>query len=412
MNALTGSETYSGGAEIVDHWASYFQSNNKEARTEQIFSFSSEKSKSREGFDWITFTDIKHSGGLHRICIRYSPGARAPLSLMINGVIQPFTTTAGQVVSDLQKTDDSEEKSFMYHQAKAFREMHLIDLGSSFQNASVAFQPVRSSDGVGPLFLPKIVSFFFEKVLADAFNDVEKQEQATMNDLNGDDDVDGSYVNSFVFHFDVGSVGRNSDERFAESSSFALRGMKPITFRSGKCNDAMTIGSTRIGSRGGGGALPAIIFVGDDDRINEMKLGMSYYSGDLVGANFCAAIEHMSFKNTKTGQIKNAEGLSVDLRTEDMTVWNYNRNKLGLDIWLTSSYNMKGLNGSKSSQIFRYGFALSKSRDVPFSIDAFEEFWQWFVNVKYYSANYDVLGKQGVPLEKVNPGDIPYDLLN
>ena len=54
----------------------------------------------------------------------------------------------------------------------------------------------------------------------------------------------------------------------------------------------MTIGSTRIGSRGGGSALPAITFVGDDDRINEMRLGMSYYAGDLVGANFCAAIEH------------------------------------------------------------------------------------------------------------------------
>ena len=36
-------------------------------------------------------------------------------------------------------------------------------------------------------------------------------------------------VNPFVFHFDVGSVGRNSDERFADSASFALRGMKPIT---------------------------------------------------------------------------------------------------------------------------------------------------------------------------------------
>mmetsp|Transcript_24025 Transcript_24025/g.35591 ORF Transcript_24025/g.35591 Transcript_24025/m.35591 type:complete len:285 (-) Transcript_24025:889-1743(-) len=117
----------------------------------------------------------------------------------------------------------------------------------------------------------------------------------------------------------------------------------------------------------------------------------------------------MSFENTKTGQIKNVEGLSADLRMEDLTVWNYNRNKLGLDIWLTSAYNMKGLSGSKSSQIFQYGFALSKSRDVPFSIDAFEEFWQWFVNVKYYSANYDVVGKQGVPLGKVNPGDIPYD---
>ena len=161
MNVLTGSETNPGRAEIVDDWASYLQSNNKEARAEQICSFSSEKSKSREGYDWITFNDIKHSGGLHRICIRYSPGARAPLSLMINGVIQPFTTTAGQVVSDLQKTDDSEEKSFMNHQATAFREMHLIDLGSSFQNASVAFQPVRRSDGVGPFLLPNILSFFF-----------------------------------------------------------------------------------------------------------------------------------------------------------------------------------------------------------------------------------------------------------
>lgn len=230
MKILTGSETNPGGAEILDDWASYLLQSNKEGRTEQIFSFSSEKSKSREGRDWIAFNDIKHGGGLHRICIRYSPGARAPLRLMINGVIQPlFTTTAGQV-ADLQTSSvDSEEKNSMNYQATAFREMHLIDLGPSFQNASVAFQPVRRSDGVGPMLLPNIVSFFFEKVLADAFNDVEKQELATTHDLNGDDDVDGSYVNPFVFHFDVGSVGRNSDELFADSASFALRGMKPIT---------------------------------------------------------------------------------------------------------------------------------------------------------------------------------------
>jgi len=90
-----------------------------------------------------------------------------------------------------------------------------------------------------------------------------------------------------------------------------LRGMKPIAFRSGECNDAMTIGSTRIGSRGGGSVLSAITFVGDDDRINEMKLGMSYYAGDLVGANFCAAIEHIQIcrlKIQKQGRLKMWKG--------------------------------------------------------------------------------------------------------
>ena len=406
MKILTGSETSPGGAEILHDWASYLQSNKEARSTEEIFSSSAEeKSKIIEGRDWITFNHIEHGGGFHRICIRYLPGARAPLRLMINnGVIQPLFTIVGQEDADLQTSSvDSEEKSSMNYQATAFREMNLIDLGSPLQNASVAFQPVLRSDGVRPLLLPNIVSFFFEKVTADASNDVEKQEQATTYDLNG------PYVNPFVFHFDVGSVERNSDELLVDSASIALQGMKPITFRSGQCNDAMTIRSTRIGSRGGGSTFPAITFVGEDDRINEMNLGMSYFSSELVGANFCAAIDHMSFENTKTKDIKTVEGLSASYRTKDTTVWNYNRDKLGLDIWLTSAYHIKGLNGSKSSPIFRYGFALSKSRDKPFSSVVFEEFWQWFVNVKYYSVNYNVVGKQGVKLEQVNPEHIPYD---
>ena len=49
----------------------------------------------------------------------------------------------------------------------------------------------------------------------------------------------------FVFHFDIGNVG-DKDEKYAVAESFALS-KRALTFRSGGCNDAMTVGSTRIG---------------------------------------------------------------------------------------------------------------------------------------------------------------------
>lgn len=165
MKILTGSETSPGGAEILHDWASYLQSN-KEARTEEIFSSSAEeKSKIIEGRDWITFNHIEHGGGFHRICIRYLPGARAPLRLMINnGVIQPLFTIAGQEDADLQTSSvDSEEKSSMNYQATAFREMNLIDLGSPLQNASVAFQPVRRSNVSDLCYYPTLFPSFLRK---------------------------------------------------------------------------------------------------------------------------------------------------------------------------------------------------------------------------------------------------------
>ena len=195
----------------------------------------------------------------------------------------------------------------------------------------------------------------------------------------------------FVFHFDVGNVGTERDERYAVAESFALRGSKPITFRSWGCNDAMTVGSIRLGTREGGLVLPAITLVDDDDRISSMKLGMSFFAGDDVAANFCAAIEHMTFKNIKTGATKVVNGLSAHLRTMDVSTWTYDREKMGLDLWLTSAYYMKGVEGSKSRAIFRYGFALSASQDLTFSKQAFEEFWKWLVHTKYYLVNFKVV---------------------
>eukprot|EP00979_Chaetoceros_neogracilis_P011701 scaffold2955_cov203-Chaetoceros_neogracile.AAC.3 len=72
----------------------------------------------------------------------------------------------------------------------------------------------------------------------------------------------------------------------------------------------------------GGEAFPEVTFVDDDDRICDMKLGISL-CGECL--------------NRK----KIVEGLSANLRTNDAIIWNYNRNTLELDIWLTSAYLMK-----------------------------------------------------------------------
>ena len=51
---------------------------------------------------------------------------------------------------------------------------------------------------------------------------------------------------AFVFHFKIGDVGDKDEEKYAVAESFALS-ERVLTFRSGGCNDAMTVGSTRIG---------------------------------------------------------------------------------------------------------------------------------------------------------------------
>ncbi len=384
-------------AERLEDWTTCLQT--IRARTNEIFYFSRDIHMVKS--DWVWFRNISHGGGFHRLCIRYSSNTNAPIRIRINNFIYPnavaeeVTTKEEEMVKSLTSIQSQE--------SMAFREKILFNLGPADKAVSIGMQPIFKSEKNETL-MPNIVSFFFEKI-NDLNDDVFVDNNMDKSNLQGT--TSDSYRSPFVFNFDVGNIGRYSDERYVDATSFALRGSKPITFRSGECNDDMTVGSRRIGSREGGRAFPSITFVDDADRIDSMTLGMSTYAGEKVGANFCAAIGTMSFENTITGDSREVEGLSASFRN-DVGVWEYKRKELGLDLWLTSAYHIKGLSGSKSKQIFRYGFALSKSEDIPFSISSFEIFWEWFVRAKYFSINFDIVGEDQHLVHVKR--DVPIDL--
>ena len=382
-------------AERLEDWTTCLQTIS--ARTNEVFYFSRDMVKS----DWVWFRNISHGGGFHRLCIRYSSNTNAPIRIRVNNFIYP-NAVAGEVTT---KEDEMVKSltSIQSQESIAFREKILFNLGPADKTVSIGMQPIFKSEKNETL-MPNIVSFFFEKIY-DLNDDVFLDNNVDKSNLQGT--TSDSHRSPFVFNFDVGSIGRYSDERYVNATSFALRGSKPLTFRSGECNDVMTVGSRRIGSREGGRSFPSITFVDDADRIDSLTLGMSTYAGEKVGANFCAAIGTMVFENKNTGDSREVEGLSASFRN-DVGVWEYKRKELGLDLWLTSAYHMKGLSGSKSKQIFRYGLALSKSEDIPFSVHSFEIFWKWFVRAKYFSINFDIVGDEQ-DLVHVK-GDVPIDL--
>ncbi len=324
---------------------------------------------------WIIFEDVKIRGNRlkQKLWMRYASDDPRPMDIAINGkVIQNLTVT------NLSTCGWNDED------LKWFAEPYEFDLTEYMSVATDRITVAFKARGN----FPHLAAFIFREMKSIVVS------ERGHSKLRG---VEQNRKTPFVFHFDIGNVG-STDERYVVAESFALTGRKPITFRSGWCNDAMTVGSQRLGTREGGVKLPAITFIDDDDRISEMKIGMSFFGGDDVAANFCAAIEYMKIKNLITGEVKDVDGLSAYLRTQDTPTWVYNREKLGLDLWITSAYYMKGVQGCKSRAIFRYGLALAASEEIPFSIEAFEEFWQWLVTIKYYHSNFEVVGRDDVPL--------------
>jgi hypothetical protein len=80
--------------------------------------------------------------------------------------------------------------------------------------------------------------------------------------------------------------------------------------------------------------------------------------------------------STTTSRKSQTQRVQVGCRLQPPT-WTYDRNTLGLNLWITSIY------AQKNKPVSRYGFTLSSDTHTDFNAEEFNHFWQWFVTMKH-----------------------------
>ena len=304
--------------------------------------------------EWTEF-DIKHKGGIHSLQMLYAAKYSSPCVIRINGKEENVSVGGGIT------GDDS--------LARWFLDEGRFDLGPALNSARVGF---RARDR-----WPAISSFQFvpESEVIPPRGKRPINVEGKGYDNNGKMTADSSMrwrkcPTAITFYFEIGLCMRGLDESDVEFTCAYLRG-KSVKFIYGEAHDAVVIDGALIGTRLSGDNFPEVTFLARNSNILTATLGLSSWSGE--GA-------FNSLRVTKTNGsgcgMPAAEKVVVGARLIGPT-WTYDRNRLGLNLWLTSIYPLN------DRPVARYGFVLSSDDKLSFNPLEFENFWAWLVRVKH-----------------------------
>ena len=104
--------------------------------------------------------------------------------------------------------------------------------------------------------------------------------------------------------------------------------------------------------------------------IKSVVLGLSTYNSE-------AAFHSIAFHDQTTRESE--QRLLVGAMLLD-PIYIFDREKLGLNLWLTSICAPAG------SPVTRYGFTLTSDNTIDFNPQEFEAFWKWLVDIKFQTA--------------------------
>jgi len=184
------------------------------------------------------------------------------------------------------------------------------------------------------------------------------------------------------------SVGENDPEAsyVKPLNSFCFAN-KVLNFRSGWLHDAIYVNGERFGGRGGW--LDSAIEINEHDRINKITIGPSCLSfGPQFGRGIICGFRDLEFINMHTKKTRQSE-VSSNIFVKEAR-WEYNREALGLELFITGVNLQVPKNGKIPSGVpYYYIFTLAYNPSLKFSHDEFVKFWQWLSTIRYLEETHN-----------------------
>lgn len=189
------------------------------------------------------------------------------------------------------------------------------------------------------------------------------------------------------------SVGEN--DKFTSDihpvHSLCLNG-KAVNFRSGWLHDAIYVNGVKFGGRGG--VLRPAVKVSMEDRINQLVIGITVLSfGADFGRGIICGFRDLQFINPITQETKDSS-VSCNIEVKE-AMWEYNREALGLELYITGINLQIPKRGNIPSGVpYYYIFTLVHNPLLTFNIDEFKKFWGWLSQVRYLEVIHSDLKKR------------------
>jgi len=208
-------------------------------------------------------------------------------------------------------------------------------------------------------------------------------------------DVDNVVTHpSFTF-----SVGEN--DHYASDihpvTSLCLNG-KALNFRSGWLHDAVYVNGVKFGGRGGD--LRPAVQISMEDRINQVVVGPTVLSfGNDWGRGIICGFRDLQFINPTTKETKNSS-VSSNISVQEAT-WEYNREALGLELFITGMNLQIPRRGHIPSGVpYYYIFTLVHNPLLEFNPEEFIKFWQWLSQVRYLEVIHPNLKRRATDFDQ------------
>ena len=196
---------------------------------------------------------------------------------------------------------------------------------------------------------------------------------------------------TFTFEIGVPSAVLAQQKKDVEYVDTCLRGTA-IQFQWGEAHDSLVMDGDPIGNQHGGGErVPGVTFVGDEDVIGSVTMGLSAYyyrSEEETGVSppqysYAAftdlVLERQNNNNNNNNHHHPRRRRPVQVgATLVEPTWTFDRQRLGLNLWITSVV------APLHQPVSRYGFTLSSDHNDHLTFDRteFQRFWDWLVQIK------------------------------
>eukprot|EP00966_Prymnesium_polylepis_P134104 3099815-Prymnesium_polylepis.1 len=184
--------------------------------------------------------------------------------------------------------------------------------------------------------------------------------------------------------FRIGTIRPNRHNEWVDVVNTFLPG-KVVNFRCSSKHESIYVDGTRYGTRAG--RLLESCQMGVDDRIETLTIGLSTSSlRNDWGGGMVANFNNLSVREANSGERRSVH-VNAELIRPDKLSWTFDRQKLGLELWLTG-VSLAKVRGAKELPV-AYTFTLASpsahvaaKHGLSFNVDEFRRFWDWLTLVR------------------------------
>ena len=319
---------------------------------------------------WVFF-DVDHTGGVHDLWMQYTSDSSRPVLVQTAGI--PMYVPVAFSTRRPSTTPAEFWKEGTYDLFQAGRTRVGFQAVGEWPNITAFYVVPQQRHELVERTRKKLQQrsyFGFTREMSRGGSESESNDRTTNNSTPTNSNSWWKQSPTAVtLTFEIGMTDVGAD---FEYQSISLQG-KTIKFTFGEAHDCLALDGDPIGDQYGGENFPQVARVDSNQVIQSMALGLSTYSGE-------AAFHSLSLCNQKSKPKQDEQRILVGalLKTP---VYIYDRDKLGLNLWITTICAPRG------RPVARYGFTLSSDDCIAFNAKEFDIFWQWLVTIKYQMAS-------------------------